>query len=130
MTGQCQAPDCSQPTGRKRAAYCEMHYQRLHRHGSLERPVKVMPKRDGHYKWTGGEGTYTAVHRRLRAVYGPAREHTCTCGAPAAHWSYDGQAPDEQQSADGPYSTTLTHYQPRCVPCHKRRDMEIAKDRA
>jgi hypothetical protein len=45
------------------------------------------------------------------------------CGNEAEHWSYDHLDPNEQYGPDGAYTTDLTHYQPRCVSCHKTYDL-------
>ena len=68
----------------------------------------------------------SGAHLRLRKDHGPARDHACVdCGHPAAHWSYDHTDPDERDSDKGPYSVKPEHYQPRCVPCHKRFDLNF-----
>jgi hypothetical protein len=74
---------------------------------------------------------YTAVHDRLRTDRGPASTHTCTdCGAPADHWSYDHTDPDERQAENikghPAYSLDPERYAPRCVPCHKVFDLNVA----
>jgi hypothetical protein len=69
---------------------------------------------------------YNGVHVRLRADIGPAAAHQCVdCGTQAHHWSYDHQDPCERVRAeDGlPYSLDPSHYEPRCVPCHKAFDL-------
>jgi hypothetical protein len=72
---------------------------------------------------------YTAAHDRVTREHGPARDHACTdCGQPAAQWSYDHADPDERiaEAIKGapPYSLKLEHYQARCIPCHKRFDLD------
>lgn len=72
---------------------------------------------------------YGAVHGRLAADRGLARDYACVdCARPALHWSYDhadtdeltSQAPDTLGIA---YSLKPEHYSPRCVSCHKLFDM-------
>jgi hypothetical protein len=73
---------------------------------------------------------------RVRATKGSASQHTCPCGAPAAHWAYDHQDPDQRIGQAGkrgeglPYSLNPDHYQPRCVPCHKAADLARLKQAA
>lgn len=73
---------------------------------------------------------YTAVHSRLRSRRGSASKHECVnCGARAQHWSYDHEDPDERISRAPrtlgiAFSLHMDHYQPRCVPCHKRYDLD------
>lgn len=76
---------------------------------------------------------YSAVHERLRTTLGPARQYQCVdCGRQAAQWSYDHDDPDELVAPEGEYgaglaySPKLEHYLPRCVPCHKRYDLDRA----
>lgn len=68
---------------------------------------------------------YSAAHARTTGERGPASRLTCIdCDAPASHWSYDHDDPDERISDDGlPYSLDTSHYEPRCVPCHKAFDL-------
>ena len=72
---------------------------------------------------------YGSAHRRVRTERGPATDHRCVdCGKAAAHWSYDHADPDELIATDGAhpiaYSLSSIHYEPRCVPCHKRFDLD------
>lgn len=74
--------------------------------------------------------TYSAIHSRLAADFGPAKAHQCIdCDRTAAHWSYNHDDPAERidytMSERGiAYSLHLEHYSPRCVPCHKRYDLD------
>ena len=72
---------------------------------------------------------YSAAHQRCRRDRGRVQDHDCIdCGAPARHWSYNHDDPDELH-AEGlsanpvAYSLDPMHYSPRCVPCHKRFDL-------
>lgn len=63
--------------------------------------------------------TYGAVHGRLRALHGPARNHLCvSCREPAAHWAYDGGCEHELIEDGMPYTPHLVHYRPLCARCH------------
>ena len=72
---------------------------------------------------------YGAAHERVRRERGPAKHHRCVdCGLQARHWSYDHADPAQVSSLDArtlgiPYSLDISHYEPRCVPCHKAFDL-------
>lgn len=75
--------------------------------------------------------SYLAVHKRIARERGPAIEHDCVdCGEQAAHWSYDGQDPDERvgpvavrgRTYQVTFSVNHHHYAPRCAGCHKKHD--------
>ena len=80
-----------------------------------------------HRKETVG---YGAAHGRVRSDRGDVAAMACRdCGSPARHWSYDHDDPDEMVSDDPrtagiAYSLNPDHYSPRCVPCHKRFDLD------
>lgn len=106
--------------------YCDQHYMLWWRYGD-----PTVPLRRGHKyasgpanpNWRGDDVGWFGVHNRLRSYYGNAREFSCVdCGLAAEEWSYDHTDPDERPSTHGPYSTDLTRYVPRCVPCHRRFD--------
>lgn len=75
--------------------------------------------------------TYSGAHERVRSDRGQADLHPCAdCGQSAKHWSYNHDDPDELRE-DGltsgrsvAYSLNPDHYSPRCVPCHKRYDLD------
>lgn len=70
-----------------------------------------------------GESSYWTMHRRVRALRGPASAHLCAgCGASAAVWSYDGRGPDEHRDPARGRRYTLDpgRYQARCRSCHRR----------
>ena len=100
---------------------CEMHYQRLQDHGSTDAPA--------HHRWTGDAATYTAVHLRLRAQRGPAKDSTCPCGAPAEHWAYvrGGDQSIRYDEQGRPYSTDLSRYAALCRTCHRRMDADATR---
>lgn len=76
------------------------------------------------------EPGYTAAHDRVKRLHGSASEHRCIqCDSQAYHWSYDHMDPDELEYEYAPgkliaYSAKVEHYHPRCVPCHKRYDLD------
>lgn len=110
--------------------YCKKHMTRIRRHGNpitvIEPNERAVRRGDQNYAWTGDQATYRAAHQRVRKERGSARLFSCVdCGGGAAHWSYDRADPDARVSPEGmPYSVHISHYEPRCVPCHKRFDME------
>lgn len=107
-----------------------MHATRKSRHGDPSVVIlpgeRKMASRENNGNWAGSEATYSAVHERLRLWRGPARRHACVdCGSTAKQWSYDRTDLDEKRDAKmgAPYSLDLSHYVPRCVPCHKTFDL-------
>lgn len=122
--GTCTVEGCDQPdTGPN--GLCIKHLYRVKRNGTTDLPGPYERGGSRNPAWTGANASYAAIHQRLRKVRGSARNFSCaSCGAPARHWSYDHADPDERTSDDGPYSTDLGHYVPRCVPCHKRYDLD------
>lgn len=77
----------------------------------------------------GDDVAYSAAHLRIATERGPASEYDCTCGKQAGHWSYRGGSPRERVQLKGYgagclYSPDPSDYDPMCVSCHKRKDME------
>lgn len=114
--------------GRQWRCLCDCGNERLANAGCLNR--------EGARNTCGVEGAhmrryvgYGAAHERVRRSRGDARSHPCVdCGAPARHWAYDHSDPDEMTQDVGSkslvaYSVKVEHYDPRCVPCHKRFDL-------
>lgn len=126
----CVIDDCTKPVTNDSARnMCGMHYQRFRAHGDPH-VVKVggasMPM-ERNPNWSGGAASYNAVHLRLRHQRGNASAHPCEdCERSAAHWSYDLSDPNEKAAPEGPYSTDLSRYVPRCVSCHKIHDLNGA----
>lgn len=83
----------------------------------------------GKHYYTDDPG-YGAAHDRVRRIHGSASQHPCIdCNEPAYHWSYDHLDADElmyeyESGKFIAYSAKPEHYQPRCVPCHKRYDLD------
>lgn len=127
-TRTCTIEDCA----RKHMAqgYCALHYKRLLKHGDVTTVLvggnKGQQRAETHPGWKGNQISYSGAHMRVRAQCGDARALTCRCGQPAAHWAYDHTDPDALRSPDGrPYSADPSHYQPMCVPCHKKADLAL-----
>lgn len=125
----CNAESCDKPMEVGKSGYCRMHDLRLKVRGDLDFEMRG----ENHPAWSGDEATYYAIHQRVRRELGAASNQRCVdCGGRAAQWSYDRM--DEAQRVDpqlGPYSTDLSHYEPRCVSCHKKFDLQhVAAERA
>ena len=128
IEGGCGVAGCELP--RRRGRYCPKHTARIARHGD---PHKVIPHSErnfltgeDHPKWTGDEATYNAVHMRLRTQRGSASEYRCiSCPAVAEQWAYVHNRERSATAVEGPYSVVLADYEPMCVRCHKRMDMDI-----
>lgn len=113
-------PDMTEGVG----PLCGKHYTRLLRRGGVD---VVLPHPSGadHMQWRGDDVSYFAVHERIKRRLGSARNHPCiSCEGPAGHWAYDRTDANELRDSTGPYSTDLNRYQPMCVSCHKRMDIQ------
>lgn len=129
---ECVIVGCINPD--KTSGYCSMHAARIARHGDPHTVIasneRDLPTGTRHHNWAGTDAGYGAAHDRVKRLHGPAREQACTtCGGAAAHWSYDHTDPDERHEIVRggylvAYSTNPDHYSPRCVPCHKRYDLD------
>jgi hypothetical protein len=127
--GGCSVEGCTDPE--RHDGVCIKHWTRLRRHGDANTvlPQGCFLTGDQSPGWAGDAITYAGMHHRVRATLGLAKLLACAdCGAPARHWSYDRTDPNEKQSELGPYSTDLAHYEPRCVPCHKRFDLDAIRE--
>ena len=66
--------------------------------------------------------SYSTMHRRLRALHGPATAQRCAeCGGAARFWTYTGTDPDELRDpvTGQRYSVDPGRYRPRCASCHR-----------
>lgn len=107
------------------------------RAGQQARQARTAPEREANRKRVKGERraevearryrggrsmaipTYGAIHGRLRALHGPARNYLCvSCREPAAQWAYGGGCEHELIERGMPYTPHLPHYRPLCAPCH------------
>lgn len=116
----CTIDACDSPV--KARGLCEKHYCRWAAHGDpltllsgVGIPMKPVPGYDG-------------AHRRVVAVRGRAKDHTCIdCGGQAAEWSYNNADPEPLYAtvAGGfvvAYSLIIANYDPRCRSCHRKFD--------
>lgn len=115
---------------------CDMHTTREKRHGDPLTIIPVeerkLPKGADHPNWKAEDIGYSGAHNRVRLRRGSASNHECIeCGKQAEHWAYDHNDPSELMgTVDNcpslmPYSADPNHYQPMCVRCHKRMDMDM-----
>lgn len=132
-SSECHIEGCHKPD--REAGLCSMHGARKRRHGDPTKSIayseRNMPTGEAHTNWLGEDVGYTGAHDRVRRLHGSASLHLCTeCGNPAYHWSYNHDDPDEKHAivrlTPNPiaYSDKPGHYSPRCVPCHKRFDLD------
>lgn len=125
QSGVCEVYGCdNRPTARN---LCKLHWQRWYRNGDPEIVLPTVRVGADHALWTDVP-KYSAVHRRLRSYRGPAKGFACVdCGRQAEQWAYDHADPEEMADQVGgsvvPYSLDMDHYQPMCIPCHKRFDL-------
>jgi hypothetical protein len=109
---------------------CLKHHTRVIRHGDPHF-VGVTGSIAGpdHPSFVGEDVGYSAAHTRVRKKRGDAYNHLCVdCSEPAKQWAYDHSCVSEKYSDQGPYSANTEHYQPMCVPCHKRFDLDFLMD--
>lgn len=121
---ECTVGGCSKPASTR--GWCPLHYGRFARNGTLD----AAPSSSGQWNgmWKGDEASYFAIHQRLKAVRGRASQHSCTeCGEAARHWAYDNADPNERVDGGGRFSTSLNHYRPMCVSCHRKFDLKHAR---
>lgn len=119
---ECSVDGCSTPA--KGRGYCAKHLSRLKNAGS---PHVV---RNGGRPTKGDHPGWSAIHLRVRNARGRAATHACVdCLGEAAEWSYDNADPNEliDVSLNIPYSLSIEHYQPRCIPCHRAFDARARK---
>lgn len=121
---RCKVDGCDRTV--KAQSFCQKHYDRARKHGD---PLHVEPITGR--PLVGEFPTWAAIHKRLDRTRGKARAQSCVdCGGTAAEWSYDNADPGELVGKVGRfemrYSLDLSHYIPRCTPCHRLFDMAAA----
>lgn len=116
----CAVDGCDRPA--RSRGWCNTHYEYWRR----RQPHPLEPRSqfgDAGPNWKGDDGGYKAVHLRLRAQFGPASDHVCSCGQPAQLWAYMHTDPSPRRSREGfPYSSDPSRYEPKCRRCHHRLD--------
>lgn len=103
--------------------YCQGHYRRLRRTGSvgsapIGSPVAVSPGPPRR-----AVVTYSAAHYRVRTARGLASALTCAhCPEQAVDWAYDHRDPAARTELHRgrviAYSCDPAHYLPMCRSCH------------
>lgn len=123
----CDVTGCNRVVNGR--GYCTLHYQRWRKWGDVEeRPLLGRPL-------LGEHPTLSTIHNRLKTSRGSASMHACVdCGGCAAEWSYSNEDPNELIGEDHgnliAYSLDLSHYAPRCKPCHRQKDKAERERRA
>lgn len=131
-TRVCSVHGCERPTRTGTADYCNPHYKRWLRTGSTG-SVEIAPPPGSvrgavHHAFRGDAVTYNGAHRRVKDTRGPASAHNCAeCSAPAEHWAYDHEDPNElwgttNRGRRAPFSGDPNRYRPMCRSCHARFD--------
>ena len=118
-----------EPVGHRWRCACDCGAERVAAVGELHRAGDANTCGDRATHHRREDAGYAAAHQRVRRDRGHIGSHSCVdCGAPARHWSYNHEDP-EQLLANGlsarpvAYSLCPDFYDPRCVPCHKRFDL-------
>lgn len=105
-------------------------------HGRRERNGTFEYQNTGEraYNWRSDEEmNYKTIHQRVKTKRGKASNYACIdCNKTAFHWSYSHASKNErlvphENGALVPVGTDIYDYDPRCVPCHKKFDLERKK---
>lgn len=116
--GSCSIDGCTRNRKYAETGWCQTHYHRNWRTGSLD--VLPKPMRD--------DLSYRGAHERVRSLFGTASYYLCVkCGAEASEWAYDGtdQSERDERMLDKypvKYSVWPEFYMPLCFPCHRAMD--------
>lgn len=114
----CSVGGCTRKARYKKSGWCQTHYHRWWRTGSLEilpRPVRA-------------DLTYFGAHGRVKALWGSATKYECVkCGDSAKEWAYDATDPESlQEDISDKYPVTYSawpeFYMPLCTGCHRLLD--------
>ena len=120
----CSVDGCSNAMKYAATGWCQKHYHRHWRTGSIDDPKPRLTD-----WWT--PVTYRSVHARIERIFGKARQYVCiACGLTADEWSYDGTDPTSihVELKDGDryypvdYSRFPEFYAPLCHGCHRLMD--------
>lgn len=115
----CSAEGCER--AHRTGGYCDMHYRRFKRGVRTDSLKFLTPPTEAN------PNSYAAVHGRLAAQRGPARDHLCKCGDQASTWAYQHNDPNALTSPGGhPYSTRIFDcYRAMCRSCHGLLDRDL-----
>ena len=114
----CSVEGCDNPRKYKTTGWCQTHYHRYWRTGTLS----ILPKT------LHTDVNYRGAHGRVRALFGAASKYECVaCGNSADEWAYDGADPGEKTDfSEGVYLVRYSpwpeFYMPMCFPCHRAKD--------
>lgn len=120
---ECSVDGCVNKAKYKATGWCQTHYHRHYRTGSIADPQPAS-------ELVAAVG-YRASHDRNVRKWGPASEYDCIeCGAQAREYAYDGTDPGELSGhvlANGveypvSWSRWPEFYMPLCFACHRKRD--------
>lgn len=130
-----ECEECGRTYTSGRASVCDACYMRAYR---AERGIGGPFQQERAY----GPCSYKQAHTRVRRHRGRAADQPmCVndCGRAPTQWSYDHNAASEELTQKVtlksgleivvPYSGNSAHYSPRCRPCHKAFDFQMAKKR-
>ena len=129
---QTKVPCSVEPCTSKAHAhgYCAAHLYRFKTYGD--------PLTDGPGQGVGRkrmeQPSYAGIHKRIFYDKGKATGYTCVdCGNRAQEWSYDGGCPNELYvvliKKPVAYSVDQSRYSPRCIKCHRGRDLSLDRPR-
>lgn len=122
---RCVVTDCTREMKYTGKGWCQTHYHRWWRTGTIEVVPKELPS----------QVTYRAAHSRISRLWGEASNYPCIeCCSPANEWAYDGTDPEEnQEDIRGQWPVVFSpwpeFYMPLCFPCHRLRDRSAWSDR-
>lgn len=113
----CKVSGCDRAAFVK--GFCNLHYVRDRQNLKMDDLAKGHPLRQ--------VVTIDAIHRRLKSLWGPARQYPCIeCGKQARDWAYDGTDPTQCLGLKGGtklwYSQFPEFYMPLCKKCHNSFD--------
>lgn len=118
----CSVDGCNRK--HKAKGLCSMHVQRLDKWGDPNIVKPTARYGEDNLSWTGSNASYTAAHKRVYSLRGSAKLYACDmCGLTAKHWAYDHLDDNELIYNGMAYSTSVDHYIPMCVSCHKKYDL-------
>lgn len=115
---ECSIDGCERIAKYAGTGWCQTHYHRYWRTGSLD----ILPKE------LRTDLTYFGAHGRVKAQLGPANLNPCIeCKGDAEEWAYDGTDPTARSGLVGEgwpvtYSVWPEFYKPMCKPCHRAHD--------
>lgn len=112
---------------------CSGHYQRKARHGDVLAHIPIASRFSEFRQDTTSWISYSAAHRRVLTVRGPAGVHQCsleTCDAKADEWSYvkgsakelTGTRRSQGRVQHLVWSADPADYRPLCRSHHRKTD--------